>query len=196
MPGFDMAQVARNDRGIIGGAIAVFIASFMPYWGISAGPYTASTNAWTGYATFGLLLAFVAGGIVAFRVFTKSNLPQLPLGMNLIVAALAVLGALLIILRGFTYPHHSFGAGYSYGVKWGGYIVMLAAVVEAVFAVMNFRSSGEKIAWDATAMNRPGSAPAPGAPQTGSYVPPSQPMGTPGDQPAGYTSGDQTGGSA
>ncbi len=179
MSGLDLTKVSRNDKGLIGAGIVVFIASFLPYWGISAGPYSASTNAWTGYATFGLLLLFIAAGIAAARVFGGANLPKLPVGANLVVAALAALGTLLVILRGFTYPHASF-AGASEGVKWGGYILMIAAVVETVFAVMNFRTSGEKLAWDATAMNKP--APAGGAP-----VPPAQPT-SPTDQPTSSSS--------
>ncbi|HEX7107441.1 MAG TPA: hypothetical protein VF218_15845, partial [Acidothermaceae bacterium] len=67
MSGFDLTKVSRNDKGLIGAGIVVFIASFLPYWGVSAGPYSASTNAWTGYATFGLLLLFIAAGIAAAR---------------------------------------------------------------------------------------------------------------------------------
>lgn len=175
MSGIDLTKVSRNDKGLIGAGIVVFIASFLPYWGWSAhgfGGY--STSAWTGYATFGLLLLFVAAGIAAARVFGGANLPKLPVGANLLVAGLSAIGTLLVILRGFTYPHANV-AGISVGVKWGGYLLMIAAIVETAFAVMNFRSSGEKLAWDATAMNK--SAASGGAP-----VPPAQPT-SPTDQP-------------
>jgi hypothetical protein len=195
MSGLDLNHVSRNDKGLIGAGIVAFIASFLPYYGISAGPYSASTNAWTGYATFGLLLIFIATGIAAARVFAGAGLPKLPVGANLLVAALGGLGTLLVILRGFTYPHASFPGG-SYGVKWGGYVLMLAGVVMTVFAVMNFLASGEKLAWDATAMNR-GAAPN-GTPQTGTYTapsypppaPPAQPAPPVTDQPTPYPSGD------
>src|SRR5690348_4105567 len=148
MSGFDLKQVSRNDKGLIGAGVVAFIASFLPYYGITAGPYSASTNAWTGYATFGLLLIFIATGIAAARVFGNANLPKLPVGANLLVVALGALGTLLVILRGFTYPHASFPGG-SYGVKWGGYVLMIAGLALTAFAAMNFRSSGEKLAWDA-----------------------------------------------
>ena len=93
MSGIDLTKVSRNDKGLIGAGIVVFIASFLPYYGASAGPYSVSTNAWTGYATFGLLLLFIAAGVSALRVFGNAAMPKLPLGLNLIVAALSAIGA-------------------------------------------------------------------------------------------------------
>jgi hypothetical protein len=176
MSGFDLKQVSRNDKGLIGAGIVVFIASFLPYWGWSGkGLGSYSTSAWTGYAVLGLLLLFIAAGLSAARVVGNANLPKLPLGPNLIVAGLSALGALLVILRGFTYPHASI-AGASLGVKWGGYILMIAAIVQTVFAVMNFMASAEKLSWDATAMSKPTTA-------GGAPVPPAQ-ASSPTDQPA------------
>jgi hypothetical protein len=184
MSGFDLKQVNRNDKGLIGAGIVVFIASFLPYWGWSAGGFgDYSTSAWTGYAVFGLLLLFIAAGIAAARVFGGANLPKLPVGANLLVAALAAIGTLLVILRGFTYPHADLGSAGSVGVRWGGYILMIAAIVETVFAVMNFRSSGEKLAWDAAALNKPATA-------GGAPVPPAQPS-SPTDQSTNSSSSDQ-----
>ncbi|MGH8890251.1 MAG: hypothetical protein ACRDV3_10940, partial [Acidothermaceae bacterium] len=106
MPGFDLKQVSRNDKGIVGAAIVAFIASFLPYYGVSynfAGIHeSASVNAWHGYAIIGLLFVFAAGAIVAARVFANANLPQLPVGVNVLVAGLAAIGTLLVIIRGFT----------------------------------------------------------------------------------------------
>src|SRR6185437_3059550 len=142
-----------------------------------------STSAWTGYATFGLLLLFIAAGIAAARVFGGASLPKLPIGANLLVAGLAALGTLLVILRGFTYPHANV-AGISVGVKWGGYLLMIAAIAETVFAVMNFRESGEKVAWEASAMSRPTAA-------GGAPVPPAQPAAPTTEQATTYPPTDQ-----
>jgi len=191
MPGFDLKQVSRNDKGIVGAGIVSFIASFLPYWGWSGGGFSSSTSAWTGYATFGLLLMFIAAVVVAARVFANAKLPRLPVGENVLVAALAALGTLLVIIRGFTYPHGHL-PGVSVGVMWGGYVLFIAGIAMTAFAVMNFRASGEKLAWDATALNRPaaaqaatgGYAPAPAgyAPAPGAPVPP--PAAPAADQPA------------
>lgn len=180
MPGFDLKQIKRNDQLVLGGGIVAFLASFMPYWGYSFHGFSSSTSAWTGYAVLGLLLLFAAAGMTALRLFGNTSLPTLPVGVNLLVTALAGLGTLLVIIRAYTYPHAS-GFGGSVGVMWGGYILFIAAIVETVGAVMNFRASGEKVAWDATAMNKAPAAgstpPAPYPPQGAapSYPPPSEP---------------------
>jgi hypothetical protein len=165
----------------------------LPYYGVSynfAGIHeSASVNAWHGYAILGLLFVFAAAGIVAARVFANVNLPQLPVGVNLLVTALAAIGTLLIVIRGFTYPHAS-GVGGSVGVKWGGYVLFIVCIVETVFAAMNFRESGEKVAWDASALNRPAAAAAPAgyAPPAGYAAPPAQPAAPAADQQT--TTGD------
>jgi hypothetical protein len=190
MPGFDLKQINRNDQLIIGGGIVAFIASFLPYVGVSYSGfgvhYDAHINAWHGFALLGLLFIFAAAAITALRVFANTAMPTLPLGINVVIAGLAALGTILVILRALTYDHTS--------IEWGGYVLFIAAIVETVGAVMNFKASGEKLAWDQTAMPArsttgapaaptypaPGAAPTypPATPPAAEY-PPSDP-GTPG----------------
>jgi hypothetical protein len=178
MSGFDLKQVSRNDKGLIGAGIVAFIASLLPFVGISGSVlgvhYDAHINAWHGYAILGLFLIFIAAGIAAARVFAGASLPKLPVGPNVLVAGLALLGTLLVFLYGITY-----GNGTS--IQWGGWILIIVGVIETVFAVMNFRSSGEKLAWDATAMNKPATA------AGGASVPPAQ-ASSPTDQPTASSS--------
>jgi hypothetical protein len=176
MSGFDLKQVSRNDKGLIGAGIVAFIASFLPFVGISGNVlgvhYDAHINAWHGYGILGLFLIFIAAGIAAARVFGGVSLPKLPVGPNVLVAALALLGTLLVFLYGITY-----GNGTS--IQWGGWILIIVGIVETVFAVMNFRSSGEKLAWDATAMNKPASG---AVPAQGSAPAADQPTASSSDQ--------------
>ena len=81
--------------------------------------------------------------------------------------ALAALGTLLLLLRGFTYKTAS-GGGYSVGLKWGAWVLYILAIAVVVGAVMNLMASGEKIAWDPTAMNKGGGAAAGGVVPRGS----------------------------
>jgi hypothetical protein len=158
MPGFDLKQINRNDQAILGAGILFFVLSiFIPFYGYS-GPHLAfggnySVSAWHSYGWLGVLLILIAVGIVAARVFGNLSLPKLPIGPNVLVAALALLGTLILFLRGLTYKSASAG-GYSVGLKWGAWVDYILAVVVVVFAIMNMRASGEKIAWDATAMNK------------------------------------------
>jgi hypothetical protein len=188
MPGFDLKQINRNDQVVIGAGALAFILSFFPDYAISGhfGLLSRSVhyNGWQGIGILSILLFMAAGGIVALRVFTEVQLPKLPLGWNVIVAGAAALGTVFLLLEGFVL-FDPYGAssisGVSTGFGWGGYILLIVAVAQTVFAYMTLKASGEKIAWDATAMNKAPAAgstpPAPYPPQASapSYPPPSEP---------------------
>lgn len=148
-------EVNNNDLGVMGAGAAALIFSFLPYWGysvkssgISGG---GSITAWHSYATLGLLLLFIAAGIVAARVFGGMTLPDAPVGWHVIVAALAGLGTFLVIVRALTIDnanYSAFGSSISSGIKWGGFLLFLAAIAETVFAVLAMRESGESVSFD------------------------------------------------
>jgi hypothetical protein len=161
MPGFDLKKVNRNDQVILGAGILVLIVSlFFPWYtaSASAGIFKASRhyNAWQGFGILGILLLLAAAGIVAARVFAGAKLPTLPLGANVIVAGAAALGTVLILLEWLIFdPTNGYnGPGISQGLSWGGYLLLVIALAETYFAYMNMKASGEKIAWDSTAMPR------------------------------------------
>ncbi|MDX6352041.1 MAG: hypothetical protein QOF84_6831 [Streptomyces sp.] len=149
-------EVNNNDLGVMAAGGAALIFSFLPYWGYSVkskgfGSAGGSISAWHSYAWLGMLLLVVAAGIVAARVFGGVTLPATPVGWHVIVAACAVLGTLLVILRALTIDnanYSGFGSSISSGVKWGGYLLFIAAIVESVFAVMALRESGESVSFD------------------------------------------------
>jgi hypothetical protein len=146
---FDPKTVKPNDWGVLGGAAAIFIVSLIPSYisydlgGVSFPGVPTGVNAWQSYATLGLLFLFAAGVIVALRVFAVTTLPEIGVGWAMITVVLAGLGALLVILRAFTY---SGGLG-SVSVGWSGYLLMLLAIATTVFAALNFRESGESTPW-------------------------------------------------
>jgi hypothetical protein len=149
-------EVNNNDLGVMAAGAAALVFSFLPFWGYKVnvkgfGGGSASITAWHSWGTLGILLLIIAAGIVAARVFGGVTLPEAPIGWHVIVAALAVLGALLVILRGLTYGDGgvgSLGGSISAGVRWGGYLLFIAAIVESVFAVMAVRESGESVSFD------------------------------------------------
>jgi hypothetical protein len=161
--GFDISSINRNDLAVMIAGVVAFIASFLPYWGISFKSKVSGTSfgssgsisAWHSYATLGLLLLFAAAILIAVKTFAASSLPSsLPVGLHVVAAALAALGTLLLILRAFTIDGPN-GGGFSSGVKWGGYVLFIAGIAETVFAVLGMRESGEEI----PGMNRGTAAP-------------------------------------
>lgn len=197
MPGFDLKQIKRNDQGILGAGILFLLLSFfIPFYGYSGrglgafGNY--SVTAWHSYGWLGVLLIVIAVAVVALRVFGNASLPKLPVGPNLLVLGLSTLGTLLLLLRGFTYKTAS-GGGISIGLKWGAYVIFILAIAVVVFAFLNFKASGEKLAWDQTAMGS-GTAAAtpPVAPPAASYPPatPPAPSYPPAAPPTEYPPAD------
>ena len=144
-------EVNNNDLGVMAAGVAALVFSFLPYWGVSykglGTGLSGSVTAWHGWAFLGLLMILAAAGIVAARVFGGMTLPTLPVGWYVIVAGLAALGTAIVLIRGLTYPHLS-GVGASVGMKWGGYLLVLAGIVEAAFAFMAMRASGETVSFD------------------------------------------------
>lgn len=145
---FDSKAVKPNDWGVIVCAGLILILSFISsYVTVSGGGLSVGTDAWTGVAALGLLLLFASAAIVAARVFGNVTLPTLPVGWSVIAAGLAALGALLVILRAFTYGPDLGGLA-DIGPGWSGWAIMILAIAQTVFAALNFRESGEKAQWD------------------------------------------------
>ncbi len=196
MPGFDLKQVNRNDQVVMGAGALAFILSFFPDYAITAnsllGHGSAHYNGWQGIGILSILLFMAAGGIVALRLFTQVRLPKLPLGWNVIVAGAAALGTVFLLLEGFVLfdPYGVSGVpGVSTGFAWGGYILLILGIAQTAFAFFTMKESGEKLQWDATALNRPaqpsgdpGAQQMPPAPYQQPYQPappqmPEQPQG-------------------
>ena len=149
-------EVDSNDLGVMAAGVAALVFSFLPYVGASykvkgLGGGSVHINAWHGWAFLGLLLLLAAAAVVAARVFADVTLPDLPVGWHVLVAAAAALGTLILLLRGLSWGGSEFsgvGASYSSGMRWGGYLLVLAGIAEAAFAVLALRASGESVSFD------------------------------------------------
>jgi hypothetical protein len=152
----DFKSLPRNDLIVLVSGVLVFIVSlFFPYYGASIKETvpgfsgSTSTNAWHGLAAFGLILLLLALILVAVQVFAAGSLPDVPLGYAMIAAGLAVLGALCVIIKSFDLPSGS-GFGVSYGLRWGGWLLMILVIVQAVFSILRALSSDEGVPWQSS----------------------------------------------
>ena len=150
---YDRLQLAA----VVTGGLAV-IATFLPYYGLAAPdglfgrPLDATITAWHSYAIVGCLLVLAATLVAAFRAFAPERWPaEVPVAPYVLTAGLAGLGALLLILRLATWQRHEL-LGLSIGPRWGGYLLCLLAVAQAVLAGLASRAAGESLP-------RPSSAP-------------------------------------
>ena len=157
---FDFKTVGKNDQvALVAGAVAVLL-TFFPWYaklsvkaegvGILSGGGSESYNAWHGWATIGSLLIAAAFAIVVLRVVVGNVLPD-GAPWHLITAALAALGTLLLLIYPFTAVGPSIPSGVPDSVDisklpgWSGWLLLITAIVFAVFAALNFKESGEKI---------------------------------------------------
>ena len=162
----DLTSLPRIDQAFLGLGLLVFIASFLPWYGYSfnlefAGVKSSgsdSTNAWHGLAAFGLLLLIAASAIVIVQLFADATLPRMALSWNVVVLVLTLLGTLFVLVRSFDLPSAS-GPGVDEGLRWGGYLLIIACVAMSVVAFLRFRASGEALPWD-----RRGDSPVPPPP--------------------------------
>jgi hypothetical protein len=176
--GFDAKKVSPIDWGVIGGGALAVLSLFLSWWGVRSrgdGLPDINRTGWQvgGGAWFGAALVAAAGAVVLMRYLGRTT-PALPVGEYTLVAALAGLGALLIVWRVFSFKSGSI-IGIEYGPRIGAWIGLLAALAAAGAAVKRLLDSGEKPAWDSARM--PGGAAAAPPPAPGSWAPP-EPVST------------------
>jgi len=153
MAGLDWKKLSTADRVVAITALCALIALFLPWWGVSTPYYSASVSGFSsGYGWLGALLVVLAGAyLVLLR--SGSNLPKLSMGPGVLVLGASVIGTLLVAIRWITIPRGSYGVTsvtvFSYGARIGIYVALIAGIVQIVFALRLFRSSGESLPWAA-----------------------------------------------
>lgn len=147
MASFDPKKFTTNDWGIVGAGVLAFIGLFFPFYGASAGGFSTSVSSWHSFPMwFGALLMLAAAAYVFMRSQGIGNVPNLPVGPKLAVLGVEAIAALLIIIRVLTLDTGGDkGLGFSYGRKFGAWWEVVMVIAAVVFAVLDFRSSGEKI---------------------------------------------------
>ena len=165
MANFDPARVSKAEWIGLGAGLLAFIASFLPWFSLSAGFISISANAWSlGFlAWFPVLLMVAAAGVLLAQQLGV-NMPSIRPSWPLILFGVAVLSLLLILLRWVTMSSETDGlalAGVSYGAGFGLYVGLVAAILLGLSQFLVFRSTGQTLS-DATKQFRnPGTNPTP-----------------------------------
>lgn len=152
-------DITTADLAIMGTGALMVIASFLPWFGPQDDRIRAraeqlgvdvSLNAWssTFLAWGAVVLAVVVAGLVAGRLFAGFAMPTTgKTGPHLLLLMLSGLGAALIVLRLLV-------GAVNGKAEIGLYLALVLAIVQAGFAFLSFRSSGEQL----PSSRRPGSA--------------------------------------
>jgi apolipoprotein N-acyltransferase len=145
---FDWKKLSSTDRVIAITSLVALIALFLPWEGASGPGYSYSVSGFsTSYGWLGALLV-IAAGVYLVMLRSGSTMPRTPYGPGVIVLGLSVIGAVLVIIRWISLPRGSYAAGFfNYGPRIGIFLALIAAVVQAVFALRLFRSTGEALPW-------------------------------------------------
>jgi hypothetical protein len=138
-------NVGTNDLVVMGAGVLIFIVSFFPWIGVDLGSVDVTGNAWdAGFgAWFSVLLVVAVAAVAAARVFGGRSMPAVNNGAvswTLITGAVSALAAIIILLRWVTYPSYS-------GARWGLFIGLVIAIVQAVFGYLSLVAAGEKLPW-------------------------------------------------
>lgn len=141
----DLSKLSTGDKVMGGSALALFIFSFLPWFGIAG--YGGGGNAWdVGFFT-GVLPTLIGLALIGYVVVTKLldgvEIPELPVHHAVVVLALAGLAAILIILR-LIFGYSVGSSVYSIDLdrKYGLFLATLAAIGMAAGAFLKFKEDG------------------------------------------------------
>jgi hypothetical protein len=138
-------QLSKNEQGVMVAAAAALILSLLPWYitvTFDGKGFDTSSNAWSGYSTIGMVLLLGGAALIAIEAFSDGTLPDV-VPWRLIAVVATVFGTFLIILRAITAGSSAPGA--NVGPGWSGFLLFLAAIAVAAYAVLTFRGSEETI---------------------------------------------------
>jgi hypothetical protein len=142
-------NVGTNDLVVMGTGVLMFIVSFFPWYGASFAGFSSTVSGWSaGFgAWFSILLVIAVSGVTAARVFGGRAMPAVGGGVSwaFITAAVSALAFIIILLRWITFPSGSHGV--SAGGRFGIYIGLVLALVQAVYGYLSITAAGEKLPW-------------------------------------------------
>ena len=100
-------DVATYDIGVLGAGLVVFIASFLPWYGVKIDHFSATASGWhSGFlAWFPILLCIAIAAVVAGQVFGRVRVPAAgPIQPALLLTLVSALALLLIVIRWASLP--------------------------------------------------------------------------------------------
>ncbi len=142
----DIKQIKGMDRVVAVASVVALLSMFLPWYGVSAGPLSASTNGFgSGYGWLGAILV-VAAGVYTVMLRSGTTMRTTSAGPATWVVSLSIVGTVLVALRWITMPSASVG-GFNYGPRIGIILALIAGIVQVVASLRLFRRSGERVPW-------------------------------------------------
>lgn len=142
-----MARLGRTGQVFVGGALLIFILSFLPWYSASfnfGGGDSVSGHLAAWHAAFGAwfpVLLLIALGAVTV-LWALDIIKWSPLFLWLVGTATAIVAAVIIVLRWVTFPSVPSGFGGSAGAGWALYVSLVVTIAMAVFGYLGFVGAG------------------------------------------------------
>ncbi|MBI5870791.1 MAG: hypothetical protein HZB44_07540 [Actinobacteria bacterium] len=145
----DFSELTLGEKIVGGGAIALLISLFLPWYAWSSGAtiigsYSANVSLMSGYGGIAFLIlaaCVVAVGAILLRMLNIFDIGDQGVPEATVVLGAAAIAGLLVIWKFLTMP--SYGGlsldGAGYGRSYGAYIAIVAAVALVAGAVMKFQ---------------------------------------------------------
>lgn len=150
LTGYDLAVIALG--------VVAFIASFMPYVGVSLFGFSVHIDAWHSYATLGLLCLFGAAAAAAVGIASSATSPTSRIAFDAGATGFALIGTGLLLVRGLTY-------GNQVHMQWGGWLLVVVGLGQFCFAGIGVvisaarRTKVQPTSWGNVPPTGPGVAP-------------------------------------
>jgi hypothetical protein len=142
-------NVGTNDLVVMGAGVLMFVDSFLPWNGTKfLGVHDVTVSGWSaGFGSwFSIILVLAVAGVTAARVFGGRTMPTVANGQftwTFITAAVSALAALIVLIRWLTFnTYHGLA-----GAKFGLFVGLVIAAVQAVFGYLSLNAAGEKLPW-------------------------------------------------
>jgi hypothetical protein len=135
---FDWMRMSTLDRVIVVGSLIAFIATFLPWYGVSVLGLSASVSGWSaGFSAWAGSLLLTAAGVLLLLRRSGTTLEIGEAGPALIIAIVAAVGLLLVVIRWVSLPRYR---GVDAGARYGLYIGLIAGIAVVTAAVMQLRA--------------------------------------------------------
>jgi hypothetical protein len=124
---FDAKRWTRNDQIVGGATLLLLISLFLPWFTVSAGPFSVSVNGlWHGWEYITLIIALVIVIYLVLRAGFQELPFKLPLGHDQLLLAGTGINFVLVLLGFLIRPASGFGW------TFGAFIGLIAAVAAVV----------------------------------------------------------------
>lgn len=139
----DLSQIGLGERIAAGGALALLISLFLPWYGVEVSGFSADASGWEAMSLVDILLflgSLVVLGIIGAKA--AGALPTLPLPPTQILLSIGGTATLLVLLRliDIPEPDGSGDSGVDFDRKFGVFFALISAGAIAYGA---FRSQSD-----------------------------------------------------